>query len=268
MSAQIDTVEAGLRAVQRAVRATQQSRRAHPALARAAGALRPRRRVRRSPPASRTAAGAAVAGRDAAWSKAGTTGSRRGRSSARSSREIVERGKRVLALTRRPLPRPGRHRDRDEAAVRSTRSRDATIVRIQTFFDQDVRPARVRRPVAFPAHAEPQSLLRAPGDRRARAGPGDPLPAVADDPFLRRLEREDGGEGAGHGQAGRHPARQPRGRDPGRPQGGGPRGPDPRRQGGRLRRHPALDPREQPREPLGAGRPDAARHRDRRQARA
>ena len=57
----------------------------------------------------------------------------------------------------------------------------------------------------------------------------DPVPALADDPLPRRLEREDGGEGARHGQAGRHPARQPRGRDPGRPQGRRARGPDPRR---------------------------------------
>ena len=47
----------------------------------------------------------------------------------------------------------------------------------------------------------------------------------------------------------------------------GPRGPDRGRQGGRLRRHPALDARQLAREPLGARRPHPARHRDRRQAR-
>ena len=48
----------------------------------------------------------------------------------------------------------------------------------------------------------------------------DPVQALADDPLPRLLEREDGREGARHRAAGRHPARQPRGRRPGRPQGG------------------------------------------------
>ena len=85
--------------------------------------------------------------------------------------------------------------------------------------------------------------------------------------FFDSSQREDGGEGAGHRQAGRHPARQPRGRGPGRPQGGRPRGPREGRPGDRPRRHAAVDARQQPREPVGARRPHAARRRDRRQAR-
>ena len=85
--------------------------------------------------------------------------------------------------------------------------------------------------------------------------------------FFDASQREDGGEGARHGQAGRHPAGQPRGRRPGRPQDRRPRGPREGGQGGRLRRHPAVDAGEQPRQPVGARRPHPARHRDRRQAR-
>ena len=60
--------------------------------------------------------------------------------------------------------------------------------------------------------AQPQRLLQAARNRRPGAAPRDPLQALADDPLPRLLEREDGGEGAGHRAAGGHPARQPRGR--------------------------------------------------------
>ena len=50
-------------------------------------------------------------------------------------------------------------------------------------------------------------------------------------------------------------------------QGGRPRGPGQGREGGRLRRHRALDAGQLAREPLGARRPHHAGHRDRRQAR-
>ena len=59
-------------------------------------------------------------------------------------------------------------------------------------------------------HASSSSRSRSAPPIRHRG----PVPALADDPLLRRLEREDGRQGPGHGQAGRHPARQPRGRRP------------------------------------------------------
>ena len=75
-------------------------------------------------------------------------------------------------------------------------------------------------------------------------------------------------QGPGHGQAGRHPARQPRGRDPGRQEGPRPRGPDQ----GRARRSTSATPQLWTRvnaleSPWVARRPHPARHRDRRQAR-
>ena len=74
-------------------------------------------------------------------------------------------------------------------------------------------------------------------------------------------------EGAGHREEGGRPARQPRGRDRRRQQGRGARGPRRDRERDRLRRRPALDAREQPRQPVGARRPDELVARDRRQAR-
>ena len=53
--------------------------------------------------------------------------------------------------------------------------------------------------------------------------PGDPVPAVADDPLLPAVEPEDGGQGPRHRADRRHPPRQPRGRRAGRRQGGRPR---------------------------------------------
>ena len=72
----------------------------------------------------------------------------------------------------------------------------------------------------------------------------DPVPAVADDPLLRRLQREDGGQAARHDREGRHRARQPRGRGAGRPQGGRARGSGQGRQDDRPRRHAAVDARQ------------------------
>ena len=65
----------------------------------------------------------------------------------------------------------------------------------------------------------------------------------------------------------RRAARQPRGRDQGRQQGGRARGPGDDRAGDRLRAHAAVDPGQRPRQPVGARRPDHAGPRDRRQAR-
>ena len=123
------------------------------------------------------------------------------------------------------------------------------------------RPPTRRRTCATPATSSSR-LRSAP-----RAGHRGPVPTLADDPLLRRLEREDGGEGPRHGEAGRHPARQPRGRRLGRQQGRRARRPGQGRERGRVRRDRAVDAGQRPREPVGARRPDDAGDRDRRQAR-
>ncbi|CAA9498043.1 MAG: Malyl-CoA lyase, partial [uncultured Solirubrobacteraceae bacterium] len=115
--------------------------------------------------------------------------------------------------------------------------------------------------------AKPSSLLRAAGHRRARSPPRDPLHPLALDPLLRPEQREDGRAGPVHGPDGRHPPRQPRGRDPRRPQGRRPRRPAPGGSRGRSRRHGAVDARQRPGVPLDPQRAHDARHGDRRQAR-
>ena len=101
----------------------------------------------------------------------------------------------------------GRDRGRSPGSARRRPRPDANVRRLP------------RRPGAT-SRAQPPRLLQAPRDRRARARARDPVPAVADDPLPRLLQREDGREGARHRADRRHPARQPRGRGAGRPQGG------------------------------------------------
>ena len=118
-----------------------------------------------------------------------------------------------------------------------------------------------------PASEKPPRLRQAARDRRPDATARDSVQALADDPFPRLLEREDGGQGARYRADRRHPARQPRGRGAGRPQGGRASGARPRRQGHGARRHPAVDTRQQPRVAVGTRGHHHARHRDRPQAR-
>ena len=135
-------------------------------------------------------------------------------------------------------------------------------------------PANGALPLAFgpepkrsPASEKPPRLRQATCDRRADATARDPVQALADDPFPRLLQREDGRQGARHRADRRHPARQPRGRGAGRPQGGGSGRPRPRRQGHGARRHPAVDAGQQPRVAVGARRHHHGRDRNRPQAR-
>ena len=96
----------------------------------------------------------------------------------------------------------------------------------------------------------------------------DPVHAVADDPFPRLLQREDGRQGARHRAEGRHPARQPRGRGPGRPQGGRARRPRSRSARRWTSARPQLWTRVNALEsPWVLDDLTHARHRDRRQAR-
>ena len=106
-------------------------------------------------------------------------------------------------------------------------------------------------------HAKPPRLLQAARPRRARAGPRDSRQAVALHPLLRPEQREDGGEAARPGEAGRHPARQSRGRHRRRQEDRRARRAGADRPRDRLRRHAALDARQQPRQPVVPRRPHA-----------
>ena len=117
-----------------------------------------------------------------------------------------------------------------------------------------------------PLRPQPEGLLPPAGRRCSRAAPRDPGQADPGDPLLRPLEREDGGQGAAARGHRRRAARQPRGRDQGRQQGGRARGPGDDRAGdGRSRRaeraDAAVDPGQRPRQPVGARRPDDPRRR-------
>ncbi|CAA9512710.1 MAG: Malyl-CoA lyase @ Beta-methylmalyl-CoA lyase @ Citramalyl-CoA lyase, partial [uncultured Solirubrobacteraceae bacterium] len=115
--------------------------------------------------------------------------------------------------------------------------------------------------------AQPQGLLQAALRRSARPRAGDPVPALADDPLLRRLQREDGRQASEHRRQGGHRPRQPRGRGGRGPQGGGTCRAREGRQGARSRRDAAVEPRQRARLPVDPRRPDDAGHRDRGQAR-
>src|SRR5215211_8385379 len=78
----------------------------------------------------------------------------------------------------------------------------------------------------LPADAEPTSVHPSARPRGTGAAARDPGQARADDPFPRRQQREDGLQGPRHAREDRRPAREPRGRDTRRPQGGRARGPD------------------------------------------
>src|SRR3954468_139947 len=82
-------------------------------------------------------------------------------------------------------------------------TRESTKARIL----QPVRISRPRRDVTnnrhgralgttflldCPVYAKPSRFSEAPGDRRSGPGHRDPVQAVADDPLLRRLQRENG----------------------------------------------------------------------------
>ena len=99
------------------------------------------------------------------------------------------------------------------------------------------------------------------------SAPRDPGPPQPGDPLLRPEQPQDGRQDPGHGRQGRRAARQPRGRHQGRQQARRPRGPGEDRAGHGLRTHPAVDPDQRARLPLGPRRPDHAGLRDRRQAR-
>src|SRR5881628_3513111 len=125
-----------------------------------------------------------------------------------------------------------------------------------------VDPSRPR--TLDPDHAQPARLHQAARHGRATARPRDPRQALALHPLLRPLEPEDGGQAPRAGAPDRHPPREPRGRDPGRQEGRRPRGPGEDRARGRLRRHAALDARQQPRQPVVPRRRRASGRRDRR----
>ena len=88
------------------------------------------------------------------------------------------------------------------------------------------------------------------------ARPRDPVPPVADDPLLRPEQREDGGQGARHRPA-RSTSCSATSRTPSRPSDkeAARAGLVEDRQGHGLRRHPAVDPGQQPRLAVGARRP-------------
>src|SRR3954451_13796174 len=71
-----------------------------------------------------------------------------------------------------------------------------------------------------PVYAKPSRFPEAPGDRRSGPGHRDSVQAVADDPLLRRDQKENGAKSPGEGNAGGHSLRYSGERTPRRSQGG------------------------------------------------
>ena len=252
MSAQVDTVKRVYELFNQ-LPGDEQSRRAHPALAELLELFDPG--IDSLPP--RGAAGRQLerarrprrAGRRLGRLVLGVGGA------ALSFARDRERSKRVLALT------DDRFRGRDGIEIEMGRRCDLHIPGADDRADPDLlrrglRPGRVRRHVAFPAHANPRAFFEPRRSTRPRSGE-IPFPPSRMIHFF-DASNEKMAAKVRTWPAGRHPAGNLEDAIPADRRRRA-RGPDPRRQGGRLRRHAAVDPREQPRKPMGAGRPDAAR---------